>query len=193
MKLKQLEEMIKRIYKEEIDPKATASANSLLLMDKLRKNPQFMEMLQQIDLPTDKYKAIQKFAALLGIPEERFNDFCSQQRNITNEARLNEDPISTLPWDKNSVNKYLKSMKLGTINIEWKTPVMGYADSDWYGKIKFLIKKNSNPANELELSFKTSTLVHDFWNSRERKLSIDKFMYSGNNDYDNRLNITIKS
>ena len=89
MTKKELLEMIKaevkKQLKEEIDPKATASANSLLLMDKLRKNPQFMKMLQQIDLPTDKYKAIQKFAALLGIPEERFNDFCSQQDSITKQ------------------------------------------------------------------------------------------------------------
>lgn len=83
MNKKQLEEMIRRIYKEEIDPKAQASANALLLMDKLRKNPQFMEMLQQIQLPTDKYKAIKKFANLLGVPEERFNDFCTQQSNLT--------------------------------------------------------------------------------------------------------------
>jgi plasmid maintenance system antidote protein VapI len=40
-------------------------------------------MLQQIDLPTDQYKAIIRFAALLGIPEQRFTDFCQQQNNIT--------------------------------------------------------------------------------------------------------------
>lgn len=67
---------------EDMDQSANASANSLLLMDKLRNNTQFMSMLQQIDLPTDKFKAIQKFAALLGIPEERFSDFCTQQNNI---------------------------------------------------------------------------------------------------------------
>lgn len=75
---------LRKLY-EDIDPSVQASANALLLMDKLRTNQQFMSMLQQIDLPTDKYKAIQKFGALLGIPEERFQDFCQQQSNITKE------------------------------------------------------------------------------------------------------------
>jgi len=70
-----------RTLLEEIDPKAQASANAVLLMDKLRSNPQFMQMLSQIQLPTDKYRAIQKFADLLGIPEQRFIDFCQQQEN----------------------------------------------------------------------------------------------------------------
>lgn len=66
---------------EEIDPKAQASANALLLMDKLRSNPGFMNMINEIELPSDKYKAIQKFADLLGIPESRFADFVQQQEN----------------------------------------------------------------------------------------------------------------
>lgn len=70
---------------EEIDPSAQASANALLLMDKLKNNSQFMKMLQEIQLPTDKYKAIQKFGNLLGIPEERFLDFCQQQENQQNK------------------------------------------------------------------------------------------------------------
>lgn len=67
-----------KIYKqliEEIDPKANATANSLLLMQRLKTNGQFMKMLSQISLPSDKYKAILLFADLLGIPEERFDDF----------------------------------------------------------------------------------------------------------------------
>jgi plasmid maintenance system antidote protein VapI len=44
-----------------------------------------MQMLQQIDQPTDKYKAIMKFAALLGVPEQRFPDFVNQQNNITKQ------------------------------------------------------------------------------------------------------------
>lgn len=76
-----MKKTLRQLY-EEIDPKANASANALLLMDKLRKNPQFMKMLEQIDLPSDKYKAIMKFANLLGIPEERFQDFCTQQSNL---------------------------------------------------------------------------------------------------------------
>lgn len=76
-KKKLIENMVRRILREEIDPKATASANALLLMDKLKSNPQFMKMIQEIQLPTDKYKAIMHFAGLLGIPEERFDDFCN--------------------------------------------------------------------------------------------------------------------
>lgn len=71
---------LKKLF-EEIDPKAQASANALLLMDKLRTNPQFMKMLDGIQLPSDKYKAITKFADLLGIPEQRFADFVQQQEN----------------------------------------------------------------------------------------------------------------
>ena len=66
---------------EEVDPKATASANALLLMDKLRTNSGFMKMISEIQLPSDKYRAILKFADLLGIPEARFFDFAQQQEN----------------------------------------------------------------------------------------------------------------
>lgn len=72
---------IYRKIREDIDPKAQASANALLLMDKLKSNPAFMKMLDEIQLPSDKYKAILKFADLLGIPEQRFIDFATQQDN----------------------------------------------------------------------------------------------------------------
>lgn len=78
--------MTLRSLMEEIDPKAQASANAVLLMDKLRTNSQFMQMISQIQLPTDKYRAIQKFADLLGIPEQRFIDFCQQQENIIKQG-----------------------------------------------------------------------------------------------------------
>lgn len=77
MKLKPI---FKRI-KEEIDPNATASANALLLMDKLKTSEGFMKILEQIQMPTDKYKAIIKFADLLGIPTERFDDFMTNTKN----------------------------------------------------------------------------------------------------------------
>lgn len=70
---------------EDVNPKANASANAVLIMDKLRTNSQFMQMLSEIQLPSDKYRAIQKFADLLGIPEQRFIDFCQQQENITKQ------------------------------------------------------------------------------------------------------------
>jgi hypothetical protein len=73
---------LKKIYEDlQLDPKAQASANALLLMDKLKNNPTFQAMLNQIYLPSDKYKAVKKFASLLGIPEERFIDFATQQEN----------------------------------------------------------------------------------------------------------------
>jgi hypothetical protein len=50
-------------------------------MDKLKNNPAFLKMLNQIYLPSDKYKAIKKFAGLVGIPEERFGDFVTQQES----------------------------------------------------------------------------------------------------------------
>jgi len=82
---KEITEMIKRIYHEEIDPVAQASASSLLLMDKLRKSPTFQQMASKIELPSDKFKAIKQFASLLGIPEQRFFDFCTQQNNLTQQ------------------------------------------------------------------------------------------------------------
>lgn len=76
---------LRKIY-EEVDPKAIASANALLLMDKLKTNPQFMKMITEIQLPSDKYRAILKFADLLGIPEQRFFDFAQQQDNQSKQA-----------------------------------------------------------------------------------------------------------
>lgn len=84
-KKKLLENIVRRIIKEEIDPKANAAANSLLLMDRLKNNPQFMKMIQEIQLPTDKYEAILHFANLLGIPEERFEDFMKNVKIQTKE------------------------------------------------------------------------------------------------------------
>lgn len=71
------------IFKEDIDPKAIANANALLLINSLKGNPKFMGMLNQINLPTDKFKAITEFAELLGITRERFIDFVNQQNDVT--------------------------------------------------------------------------------------------------------------
>lgn len=76
MKLKPI---LKNIL-EEVDPNAMASANALLLIDRLKNNAQFMKALSQIQMPTDKYKAIIKFADLLGIPDQRFEDFMSNMK-----------------------------------------------------------------------------------------------------------------
>lgn len=78
--MKKLKELLFEDSKNDIKP-AMASANSLLMMDKLKNNPSFMAMLTKIQLPSDKYNAIKKFAGLLGIPDERFTDFITQQEN----------------------------------------------------------------------------------------------------------------
>lgn len=69
----------------ELDRSAMASANVVLFISAIRNNPELVGMLRDIQQPTDKYKAIVKFASLLGIPEERFSDFLDQQQNLTNE------------------------------------------------------------------------------------------------------------
>jgi hypothetical protein len=71
---------------EDVDPNAMSSANALLLVDKLRSNAELMDALSQLQLPTDKYKAIIKFASLIGIPEDRFEDF---MRNIKMQVQKN--------------------------------------------------------------------------------------------------------
>ena len=71
----------KSFLREDIDPKAIA--NALLLINSLKSNPKFMGMLNQINLPTDKFKAITEFAELLGITRERFIDFVNQQNSVT--------------------------------------------------------------------------------------------------------------
>ena len=73
----------KRLTLEDVDPKAIANANALLLINSLKSNPKFMGMLNQINLPTDKFKAITEFAELLGITRERFIDFVNQQNDVT--------------------------------------------------------------------------------------------------------------
>jgi hypothetical protein len=71
---------------EEIGHKATAAANTILIMDALKKNSKFMSMLGAIKLPSDKYKAILMFAEILGIPEQRFIDFVNQQENTREDV-----------------------------------------------------------------------------------------------------------
>jgi len=72
---------------EDIDPNAMASANALLLVDKLKANPEFMKGLSQLQMPSDKYKAILKFADLLGIPEDRFDDFIANTKAQTQNTQ----------------------------------------------------------------------------------------------------------
>lgn len=68
--------------KEELEtPNPEASANSVLLMQQIKNNPDMLSLLRNIYRPTDKFKAIKQFASLLGIPDERFVDFVTQQDN----------------------------------------------------------------------------------------------------------------
>ena len=66
------------------DQQAMAIANALVLIDKLKQNQVFVSLLNSIDLPSDKYLAIQKFASILGIPESRFIDYCQRQDMLKN-------------------------------------------------------------------------------------------------------------
>jgi hypothetical protein len=70
---------------ESVDQNAMSSANALLLVDKLKSNPELMDALSQLQLPSDKYKAIVRFAGLLGIPEDRFDDFMRNTKMQVNK------------------------------------------------------------------------------------------------------------
>ena len=75
---------LRRIYqqiKEENEPNPESTATSVLLIQRLKTDPQTNSMLRSIYLPTDKFNAIKRFAGLLGIPDERFVDFINQQDN----------------------------------------------------------------------------------------------------------------
>ncbi len=80
MNMKQIFESIL----SEIDPQAQSSADTLLFLDKMKTDPEFNQMLSGLTLPTDKYKAVEKFAGLLGIPSQRFMDFIQQQNQLVN-------------------------------------------------------------------------------------------------------------
>ena len=86
-----LSPILKRLI-EDVDPTAMATANALLFVDQLKSNAELMSALSQLQMPSDKYKAIMKFAGLIGIPEDRFEDFMrntkaqSQQNTPTEEV-----------------------------------------------------------------------------------------------------------
>jgi len=60
---------------------AESAANILILFDRLQNNETFAKMLSEITLPSDKYRAILKFANLLGISEGKFQAFVSNMAN----------------------------------------------------------------------------------------------------------------
>lgn len=76
----------------EVEPSAQSSADILLFINKMKSDPEFSQMLSNLTLPTDKYKAIVQFASMLGIPDQRFDDFIRQQsivikNNINGETQ----------------------------------------------------------------------------------------------------------
>ena len=77
---------------EDVDQNAMASANALLLVDKLKSNPELMKALSQLQMPTDKYKAIVRFAGLIGVPEDRFDDFMSNIKSQLQHGQNGQNP-----------------------------------------------------------------------------------------------------
>lgn len=90
--MKTLKQILYEDIMQGIDPAAQSSANIVLLMNRLKTSPEFSQLLSQLVNPSDKYKAISKFADLLGIPSERFVDFIQQQKNqeIHNQTKNND-------------------------------------------------------------------------------------------------------
>lgn len=80
-----LVKLLAEIQADASDPQA--SADIVLVMDKLASDQNLRSMLQSIKMPTDKYKAITGFASLLGIPEQRLQDFIQQQRINTQNGQ----------------------------------------------------------------------------------------------------------
>ena len=66
---------------------ADGTATILLLFDKLSKTPQFTAALNQIKMPSDKYNAILKFASMMGIPEQKFEAFMTNMKQIQNSKK----------------------------------------------------------------------------------------------------------
>jgi hypothetical protein len=57
------------------------TATILLLFDKLKRSPSFIEALNQLKMPLDKYNAIMKFAETIGITEDKFDAFMTNMKN----------------------------------------------------------------------------------------------------------------
>lgn len=76
--MKTLRQLFEEI-KQGIDPSAESSADVILMMDQIKN--QYAQQLRDVHLPSDKYKAILRFASILGIPSERFVDFIQNQEN----------------------------------------------------------------------------------------------------------------
>jgi len=77
MKLKHIMETM------DVDP--SGAAQLLILFNKLKNTPSFISAVEQLKMPVDKYNAILKFAELLGIPEDKFESFTVNLKNIRNK------------------------------------------------------------------------------------------------------------
>lgn len=80
MKLNEIRKQIK-------EDGAETSVNLLRFFDVIQKSPKFSAITATIRRPTDKYKAIVKFAGMLGIPEEKLTSFINNQSNITSREQ----------------------------------------------------------------------------------------------------------
>ncbi len=80
MKIKDILRTLKR-------ENAAASANILLLFDRLQDNEVFAKLISEITLPSDKYRAIVKFANMLGIAEDKFQAFVGNMSNQKPEGQ----------------------------------------------------------------------------------------------------------
>lgn len=72
----------------EMNPDGTAQI--LILFDKLKNSPEFITAINQLKMPTDKYNAILKFAEMLGIPENKFDAFTANLKNVKQKQLPNE-------------------------------------------------------------------------------------------------------
>ena len=61
-----------------VDQEADEESKVILLIQKLETNPEFIQALREITLLSSKYKALQKFAQLMGIPTENFQQVMQQ-------------------------------------------------------------------------------------------------------------------
>lgn len=63
-----------------VDPEADEEARVVLLIHKLEQLPDVIQQLQNLNLLSSKYKAIQEFANLLGIKPNEFDAVMQQAR-----------------------------------------------------------------------------------------------------------------
>jgi hypothetical protein len=63
-----------------VDPAADEESKVILLINKLEQLPEVIQELQNLNLLSSKYKAIQEFANLLGIKPEQFDAVMQQAR-----------------------------------------------------------------------------------------------------------------